>query len=57
MVEALVDGDALGSFRGRFAGRVVTPDDADYDEVRGSVRMERRHRPTSLGYRGGHLGG
>ncbi len=26
--------DALESFRGRFAGRVVTPDDADYDAVR-----------------------
>ena len=26
--------DAVESFRGRFAGRVVTPDDADYDAVR-----------------------
>ncbi len=34
MAEAPGDRAALGSFRGRFAGRVVTPDDADYDEVR-----------------------
>ncbi len=34
MAQAPGDGDALGSFRGRFAGRVLTPDDADYDELR-----------------------
>ena len=36
-------GGALDSFRGRFAGRVVTADDADYDAVRGGMRVERRH--------------